>query len=59
MKMMLVAGGLITMPAIAVAVIFFGSTLMIPALISLFINLIPFVVAGYLLRDAGSEDMSH
>jgi len=59
MKMMLVAGALITMPAIAVALIFFGRTMMIPALISLFINLIPFVVAGYLLRNTSAEDMGH
>jgi hypothetical protein len=59
MKMMLMAGGLITLPAIVVALIFFGRTMMIPALISLFINLIPFVVAGFLLRNSGTEDMGH
>jgi hypothetical protein len=59
MKIMLMAGGLITLPAIVVAVLFFGRTMMIPALISLFINLIPFVVAGFLLRGSGAEDMGH
>jgi hypothetical protein len=57
MKIMLLAGGLITLPAIMVAFFFFGSSMMIPALISLFINLIPFVVAGFLLRG-NTEDIT-
>jgi hypothetical protein len=55
MKVMLLAGGLITLPAIIVIVYFFGRTMMIPAIVSLLINLIPFVVAGFLLR--GSDDV--
>jgi len=51
MKIMLLAGALITLPAICVLFFFFGQTMMIPAFASLFINLIPFVVAGWLLGD--------
>ena len=55
MKIMLLAGALITLPAIIVIVFFFGREMMIPAVVSLLINLIPFVVAGLLLR--GAEDV--
>ena len=55
MKVMLLAGALITLPAISVVLVYFGRAMMIPALVSLTINLIPFVVAGYLLR--GSDDV--
>lgn len=54
MKVMLMAGVLITLPAIIVIGYFFGRPMMIPALASLLINFIPFVIAGLLLR--GSED---
>lgn len=57
MKMMLIAGLLITLPAIVVAIYFFGAPLMIPALASLFINSLPFVVAAILLRKRGGSDM--
>ena len=58
MKIMLLAGAMITMPAIAVATVFFGRTMMIPAVVSLLINFLPFVVAGLLLRDK-ADDMTH
>jgi hypothetical protein len=59
MKIMLLAGALITFPAITVVVIFFGREMMIPALASLTINLLPFVVAGLLLRQSGIDGMGH
>lgn len=54
MKMMLVAALLITFPAIVVAFFFFGSSMMLPALASLAINSVPFVVAGWLIRKSGA-----
>ena len=61
MKMMLLAGLMITLPAIAVMVVFAGRSLMLPALASFLVNLIPFVVAGYLLsrRKDGDEAEGH
>jgi len=59
MKVMLLAGILITLPAIVVAFFFFGQTMMIPAIMSLLINLLPFVVAGYLLRGSSEDVTSH
>jgi hypothetical protein len=53
MKMMLVAGALITLPAIVVAFFFFGRSAMIPAVASLGINMLPFLVAGWLMRRSG------
>ena len=58
MKIMLLAGALITFPAIVVVVLFFGQPLMIPALASLAINILPFVVAGLLLRNKGAAEIS-
>jgi hypothetical protein len=55
MKMMLIAALLITLPAIIVAFFFFGRMAMIPALASLGINSIPFLVAGWLLRKQGMD----
>ncbi len=59
MKIMLLAGALITLPAICVVVIFFGRSMMIPALASLAINLLPFIVAGLLMRRGGIDGMGH
>jgi len=53
MKMMMIAAVLITLPAIVVAFFFFGTRMMLPALASLSVNSLPFVVAGYLLRKKG------
>ena len=55
MKIMMLAAAMITLPAIIVAVVFFGRQMMIPAVASLLINLIPFVVAGWLLKGKGDE----
>lgn len=62
MKMMLIAGGLITLPAILLVIYFFGTTMMIPALASLAINSLPFLVAGWLLgkrKDEPGEADAH
>jgi hypothetical protein len=59
MKMMLFAAVLITFPAIMVAFYFFGRMAMIPAVASLSINLLPFLVAGWLLRKRGGADAGH
>lgn len=58
MKIMLIAGVMITLPAITVAFFFFGRSMMLPALVSLMINFLPFIVAGLLLRGRG-DGMSH
>lgn len=55
MKMMLIAAALITFPAIVVALFFFGRTAMLPALASLGINMLPFLVAGWLMRKQGID----
>lgn len=55
MKMMLIAAMLITLPAIVVALFFFGRAAMIPALASLGINMLPFLVAGWLLPKHGTD----
>jgi hypothetical protein len=59
MKMMLVAATLITLPAIVVALFFFGRSAMLPALASLSINMLPFLVAGWLLRKSGGGEIGH
>jgi Sec-independent protein secretion pathway component TatC len=62
MKMMLIAGLLITSPAILVVVYFFGRPAMFPALASLGLNFLPFVVAAVLLgrkKATGDEADAH
>lgn len=59
MKIMLLAGAMITLPAICVVLFFFGRPAMVPALVSLGINLLPFIVAGLLLRNSGTEGLGH
>ncbi|HEX6924937.1 MAG TPA: hypothetical protein VF167_05885 [Longimicrobiaceae bacterium] len=59
MKMMLIAAVLITFPAIMVAIFFFGRTAMLPALASLSINLLPFLVAGWILKRQNGIDAEH
>lgn len=56
MKMMLIAGLLITLPAIVIVIAFFGSTMMFPALASLAINSLPFLVAAWLMGRRNSDD---
>lgn len=55
MKIMLLAGLMITLPAIVVAFFYFGQSMMIPALVSLAINMLPFIVAGLLMRGRTDE----
>ena len=59
MKMMLIAAALITLPAIVVALFFFGRSAMLPALASLGINMVPFLVAGWLMRKSGGGVSEH
>lgn len=61
MKMMLIAGLLITLPAIVVVFYFFGKPAMLPALASLGINFLPFVVAALLIgrRKGAGADAAH
>jgi hypothetical protein len=56
MKLMLMAGLLITLPAISVGFFFFGKAMMIPAMVSLAINFLPFVLGGLLINH-DDEDM--
>ena len=58
MKIMLLAGLMITLPAIVVAFYFFGRTAMFPALVSLAINMLPFIVAGLLMRG-NTDELGH
>ena len=59
MKIMLLAAALLTLPAIIIAVIFLGRPMMYPALASLAINVIPFLVAGWLLKGKGGDGGAH
>lgn len=60
MKMMIIAALLITLPAIVVVLFFFGTRMMLPALVSLSINSLPFIVAGWLLKKQGAgPDLEH
>lgn len=55
MKLMLMAGVLITLPAIVVGFFNFGENMMIPALVSLAINFLPFIVGGLLIKSDDEE----
>ena len=57
MKLMLMAGVLITLPAISVGTFYFGKAMMIPAMVSLAINFLPFVIGGLLIK--GSDEETH
>jgi hypothetical protein len=62
MRMMLIAGFLITFPAIVVIFWFFGRPAMIPAMASLGVNLLPFLAAGWLFKKyarGGGDEMGH
>jgi hypothetical protein len=62
MRMMLIAGVLITFPAIVVVLWFFGRPAMFPALASLGVNMLPFVAAGWLFHKYarnGGDEMGH
>jgi hypothetical protein len=62
MWIVLVGGLMITLPATAVILFSLGSIRMVPALVSLAINMLPFLVAYVILRKTGKhggEDLSH
>ena len=60
MKMMLIAMVVITLPAIMIVFFYFGSRAMLPALASLAINSLPFIVGGLLMRKSGGDaDAGH
>jgi hypothetical protein len=56
MKMMLIAGLVITFPAILVLFFYMGTTVALSALASLAVNSIPFIVGGLLLRKGGGGE---
>ena len=62
MWIVLVGGLMITLPATAVILFSFGTIRMIPALVSLSLNLLPFLVAFLILKKSGgdhSHDLEH
>lgn len=62
MWIVLVGGLMITLPATAVILFSFGTIRMVPAMLSLAINLLPFLVAALMMRKAGgdhSHDLEH
>jgi Sec-independent protein secretion pathway component TatC len=62
MRMMMIAGLLITLPAIVVVLWFFGRPAMFPALASLGVNFLPFLAAGWLFHKyarGGTDEMGH
>ncbi len=54
-KMLVLAGVVITLPAIVVILYFWGSIVMIPAVASLLVAALPFFGFAYVLRGAGDE----
>ena len=62
MWIVLVGGLMITLPATAVILFSFGRISAIPALASLAINMLPFIVAALIMRKAGGDhghDLDH
>lgn len=61
MRMMFIAGLMITSPAIVAALYFFGRPAMWPAIASLAINFLPFAAAIWFLRGRKdiADDMEH
>lgn len=61
MKLVILAGLLITFPALLIALWFFGRPAMLPALASFAINMLPFLVVVWLMRGrkTNSDDLSH
>ena len=62
MWIVLVGGLMITLPATAVILFSFGHISAIPALASLAINMLPFIVAYLLMRKTGGDhghDIDH
>ena len=62
MWIVLVGGFMITLPATAVILFSFGHISMIPAALSLGINMLPFIVAYLIMRKTGGDhghDLDH
>jgi uncharacterized membrane protein len=61
MRMMAIAGVLITLPAIVTVLVFFGRPAMYAALASLVINFLPFLAAIWFLRNRRGQmdDLEH
>lgn len=59
MKFFLVAGIIITLPALVVIFFFLGHEMVLPALGSLAMGSLPFIVAALLLRKHGAGEDSH
>lgn len=59
MKILILAGLMITLPAIAVIIVYFGQPIMYGAMASLFINLLPFAIAILLTRGRDSSEVGH
>ena len=62
MWIVIVGGLMITLPATAVILFSFGTIRMVPAMLSLAINMLPFLVAYVILRKSGgdhSHDLEH
>jgi hypothetical protein len=62
MWIVLVGGFMITLPATAVILFSFGRVSMIPAMLSLAINMLPFIVAYVIMRRSGGDhgsDLEH
>ena len=55
MKMIFLAAVLIVLPALVAVLSFWGSTMMIPALVSLFVASLPFVGFAVVLRSYPDE----
>jgi hypothetical protein len=56
MAVALIGGFLVGLPAIAVVLFFWGSTLMFPALASLFVASLPVLAFAYVLRRGGGAE---
>ena len=63
MKMIFIAGLMITLPAIVIMIAFFGGSAMWPALVSFSLNMLPFLVIMLLLRGRKGkgvgDDLGH
>ena len=55
MQLYVLGGLLLGLPAIAVVLVFWGSPMMIPALASLFVVMLPFLAGGYLMWKSKSK----
>lgn len=61
MKMIFIAGLMITLPAIVIMIAFFGRAAMFPAMASFGVNMLPFLAIIYLMRGrkGNDDDLGH